>query len=621
MNAKKFTTAMMIIFFLGIAMQAYSLEISFDYNTIHMQSGSSAAATAHVENTSAGKVCFEIHSHTNDRYITAKSALGETCLNKNERTEFSIALSSKNETPRGTYNVEIELLQGNTVAATGTINLEIDKSGAIELGIPEGTAFCSEGFRKEISIDVINRENETQTVYLDAESMLFAPFFDESKVRIRGNSIESVKLILNTNETTKNGSYKIKLYARTSANYVEREILFRIKDCKQKDFEIRNIPISLEMRKGTSRTIRPTIENLTDEKITVSLSLDGNLATEHHPAEVSLYAKQSKTVEMTINAREKDAGGRHDMVFYAWTTSQEEQRKISVNVAKTHGLEIRVVDEKRVIGENAGIYAGDASNGIIEIEVKNTGDYNDTVYLSLGTFPSGTEGALSEEQFTLGKGKTRVIYATVHAAYDASAGEKTVRLTAEAAGNEVRKTLEFFVLEPLEEEASTGILQIASYPLEIAVERGGKAAVELSLYNDSDEEITVNISPSGNVLPMYAFFPQTTIPAKGTAKVSGKIVAGESINAGEYMFTLAAASRKYGDDKGITVKVTQPAQESQQTREETEEDSGILTGLFSLGALASGAGQSAMIIIIAIATISIVYLLLKSGNGKTRESK
>ncbi len=259
------------------------------------------------------------------------------------------------------------------------------------------------------------------------------------------------------------------------------------------------------------------------------------------------------------------------------------------------------------------IFACDLANGTFEIKITNTGDYNESISLDTRGLPSGITAVFSDDEFDLNAGKSTIVYLSVHASYGVSLGEKSFYVEADAGSEDYDKKLEFEVLEaPEAEEKIRGVLQIVSYPQDLKITSGEETEVEVMLYNDSDEEITVVETTSVDAPnAIYMFFPQTNVPAKETVTVKGKLVAGSSVDAGNYSFRLVSYSKDYIDEKIVSVEVESSNDSDDGDDGNDDEENGFFAGLITLGAFIPGIGGGVSILILAVVIIYVGYLLLR----------
>ena len=116
--------ALLVIF--SVFSYANALNITFDYDTVYMQTNSNASVIAQVENVSDDKVCFDVYSYIDTDEIKMIPAIKDLCLNSNERTEFSIAFISDEDADYGTYTAELELVYDDT-SLSREITLELEE--------------------------------------------------------------------------------------------------------------------------------------------------------------------------------------------------------------------------------------------------------------------------------------------------------------------------------------------------------------------------------------------------------------------------------------------------------------------------------------------------------------
>jgi len=403
-------------------MVSAEISISANYDEVNIEKSDNIGVMLNISNSSDEKICVELTPYSNYEEISAKITGNEFCLNANESTAITLSITSTGLAEEGAHYIDVEL-DYNTTTITKRINVNIEEDTGIELDAPSRKEICKIGYTKSINVTVRNLTGERQDITLAGESELFLPYFEPMEVRVDAGEERNVELKININDTTELGYYVIPIYARTDDHYVERDVGIDLIYCEEKPFEIIASTACKDLNKSEEAEFNFTLHSLINEDQIVNLTVYGDLKTDLNHTSLILKAKDYNHSFFTVTGRSSDLNGEHDMTLYAYSNKGNDEKEFCAEIEGDHVIEM-IVENNNL--EQRACSATDKE--IFEVLVKNKGDFEEEIFLSIDNPYESIGTDISDEEFLLGPNSTKTVYVTVNPAYDASIGPKTIFL-------------------------------------------------------------------------------------------------------------------------------------------------------------------------------------------------
>ncbi len=403
-----------------------AIILTSDYGYVSLEPGETQGVELRLENTTSEQVNVRLEAYAD--YAEVKPSLGkdEVWLNANEYTLFTLSILAEEDAEVGVYDVVV-VFEYDGVVASKTIRANVLGDGGVDFILPsERPVFCNEGYTKRIAIEVVNNTLEFQEVELIGVSEPFMPLFEPAKLRLDAGEGKMAELVIRTNSTTKAGIYDMPIFVRNERVNTERAVSFEIVDCEYTEaFSIEGPDSCYFMGKEEDLNIAFTITNQLAEKQEFTLYATGELTMGLGEREIELGPYESATKTVTIKTRDSDRNGNYDIKFYAMSTEGYRSTGACITVGPSHGVAMRVLTDEI---DRSACSATDFA--VFEVELQNTGDYTETIYLHTEN-PYGNIGTtVSDSIVELGARSSEIVHVSVNPSYDTPLGAKTVYLIA-----------------------------------------------------------------------------------------------------------------------------------------------------------------------------------------------
>lgn len=406
-----------------------NILITANYDTVNIEAADNIGVMLRIENLSSkDTACVELTPYPSDDELTAKIFKDEFCLRlpPNTYTKVALSITSSRFIENGNYFVDVEADSDGAII-TKRINVNIEENPGIELDAPSRKEICKTGYTKSIRITVRNLTNTRQDITLSGESELFLPYFEPMEVRIDAGEEKDVELKININDTTETDFYTIPIFARTNDHYVERDVGIDLVDCEVKPFEIIASTSCKDLNKSEDIEISFVLHSLINEDQVIDLSLVSDLKVDLNHTSLILKANDYNSSHFVVTGRNRDLNGEHKMTLYAAGMKGYEEKEFCVEIEGSHKIEMFVNNNNL---EQRSCSATDKE--IFDVLIKNNGDFDEEIFLSISNSYSTIGVDISDEEFILGAKSEKTVYVTVNPAFDAPLGAKTIYLNLES---------------------------------------------------------------------------------------------------------------------------------------------------------------------------------------------
>jgi len=565
-----------------------------------------------IENTYPEKKCFDLdvnldHEERDD--ISANPAKDSFCLNANEKTSFSMTITSFEGARVDDYDIDL-YLDYDTGSEELTVNVEvIDSEDPLDIFRATDYFVCREPYTQEIGIRLENNSSRYQTINLRASHELLMPQFEYTTTRLASGDYDEMALRIHTNYTTALTEYLIPVFARSENYFVERDIKIRLIECEEDAFDLTVTPEERVMEREEREFFTVILQSNSDEGQEVRLSSISDLPTELDSYNVYLPANAEVRLKLEVRARETDNDGTHAIEVNAWNSKETERENVRVRIESQHKIEMIIENndfDARICSATEG--------QVFEARIINKGDYDETVELTLAHVHESIQAVLSEDEIDIEVGGEKIVYVFINPSFGTPLGDYRLTLIAETNRDELREELRFRVIEG-DIYAIENVIELSSVPREIVLAPGEEKTFSFTIENPTGirmENVRIRFfgaSEGVTVFPMdlgdLGAFESTT--------VTRTIKARENVNNKVYNATIEVRADGYVTTQNTRIRVTNEAFEEDENGDESQENS-ILAGFAVLSG--SEIMLGGVIILILLIAILIVLSLLNSNESK-----
>ncbi|GEM_PF-3377758 len=586
---------------LNIFVEDYGFDFSFDKNSIILEQGQSAATIVSLKNNSTERNCYSLQASVSSRNnIEARlpEGMNSICLNADERTAFNFSVRAFNDADNDDYAASLTASDSKD-SLKKSIDVEVNEDEkSIDL-LAFKKNICKNKFNQTASVLVSNNSGETRTIELKAESELFIPSFEPEQIVLDAGDQEYVELKLNVNKTTATGNYSIPIIARTSEASIQSLASFSVITCEPAretslDIIVPSGCISLE--KGKSVNVSARIKNIGDELQNVSIAETSDLQATLSKGSAVIEPDSSVFVDMNVSAAANAKSGKRTLTIWVWSETERTGADVCIEVGKNHAIEIGQLNN------NLEIPRDEAE--IIAFNVKNNGDFSESVSVSVSNSYAKISVTTSKSSVTVASGAVETVFVVVSPQFDADLGDREITARFGTSNGTITKKINFTVVKEKTAQ-KLNVIKVLEYPLKIVAVPGTKKEFELTIENPTEDRI-VDLNAIVSGLPAGANATAAAgivLNPHETQKVRGTIEFTQNVQIGNYE---AAFEIKNNDYKTIALFTATV---------ETTTDGGTtggLTGLFALG-------SSVLLGLIALALIVLIVAAIGSSSKAKKQ--
>ncbi|MBT4192484.1 MAG: hypothetical protein HOE11_04200, partial [Candidatus Diapherotrites archaeon] len=397
--------------------------------------------------------------------------------------------------------------------------------------IHEYEATICQGEEREFSVDVTNTSSRRQTILLDADSTMLLPYFSKDKVILDSGEVETVQLNVNARHADV-GLHRILLGGDAINYHIEKYFLLDVKDCSQiheRNFIISAPQICYDVSRGQIFESSFFVRKLSDdcgfcslEEKTIDLFLFG-MPNELSYNTLTLTGSEERAVDYAIYVPRDASAGAHLLTI----TGEEKEElpfdseigfvqdeTICLNVAGESNSTINVRTQAKDIA-----WCGAE---IFELEITNTGDFDETFNLSAINLPTGVNVSFSQNTVTVYKGLSKIVYVSISTSPTTQVMDNQF-ITVVLDGNTNIETKIYFNVK---EKPSFEDLEILSSTEMVSLQGNSEGKYHLQLRNNSERDYR-NIKITFENVPTDVNIEEQIIPllAKGQViTIEGKII-------------------------------------------------------------------------------------------------
>jgi uncharacterized membrane protein len=422
-----------------------------------------------------------------------------------------------------------------------------------------------------IRATIVNDSDFDRVVKLFAENESMLPYFSKEQVSVSANSRKSVDLIVNA-AFAPLGKSTVFLRAISGDSQIEKKWDFEVVDCSdvsRKSFFVSAPTNCFNVNKGSeinsTFSVRRSTENCLEDRKLIFFSLEGM------PSVISANSAWfdcgvSKTINFKVSVPSDANAGKQNIVIKAYDGEFSDQKNVCINVQGAKDGELILLDGSKDIVRGFS----DRFN----LKVINTGDSNEIFQLEVSEVPSLTVAALSDTNFYLVKGSSKIVSVLISPKSSIFLGTHyvAVRMIKPVVKT---VTIAFNVVETAPQVQS---LEVLSYTKEISLQGLDSGRYSMVLRNNSAltlYNITVSVANAPNDININGA-TVSELPPGNQIEVSGAIYVGD-IN-GSFPVNAIVKSGNITITKDILLLVS-PAVQSAQTQNQGVNP---FAGLFAL---------------------------------------
>jgi uncharacterized membrane protein len=588
----------------------------YDFNSnikaVCLEECTSYTSEIYLTNNANETKCFNLELESDYTPFDVSLNRESFCLNKNESTTLYMSANTCGA-DHDEYEVRVYDEDNNLELF---FDYEIGSCNNFDgFRINEYDGKICQGEKRTYSVDITNTANQTKKVYLMAENVQILPFFSKDSVTLTSGQTKTVDLTINAKYAPL-GHHSILLGGDAPNYHIEKHLDLEVMDCsdiRERNFLITAPDICYDVERGQTFEGSFNVERLKDncccecewDTKSILLSIIG-MPNELAYNSLDLRCSEEKKVEYTLYVPATARAGTH---FVTIVGEEQPDAPFDTDVGFVDPKEICL----NVLGEsNSNILLRTQSKDIpwcdteiFELELINTGDFDETFDLTALDIPVGVTVFFSEDTITVPKGESKIVYVSIATDPDSIIGSNQF-ITVNLDGNISLSTKIYFNIT---QKIGSADLEFLSSIDVLAMKINQEGEFEV-MFRNNTEKTLYNIELSIENLPNDVNYSVAIIPeiASGnTARLKGKIVSGDTNGEFFPVFVLSAGSIKNKE------KFTLVIEKSEQNAD-LAAFSGLsgLSGLFSFGELSVAIGLSVFLILLLLVIILVLAALSKS---------
>ncbi len=470
--------------------------------------------------------CFDfVLDHKN--YLNASLSSSSFCLNKNETRSFYLNVDTCNA-DRSFYDLRIRDYDNDI-----ELNLEYQIGACTSFGsfeVREFDGVICNNEKRDFTVFLKNNSSEGRFFELRAENQLLLPYFSREKVFLE--PFETKELMLTVNARSILGKQTVQLSAFTDNYHIEKKLLVDVKDCsqiKERNFLIEAPSTCFNVQKGQyfegSFNVRRVnfdcpLCSLEEKSLRLFMGLQGELSEDV----VTIEGAGSKKVYYRIKIPENEPAGplfvtiRGEEIPTApfAETGFVENAQVCLNVQGTSNAFVNV--------KTGVIDIPYCESELFELEIVNSGDFEETFSLSVLEKPFGVNVHLMQEEVTVPKKSSKNIFVLVASTPDSMIADNQIAKIKLEGNISMQAILEFNI----KEKTVFDVLEILSHSSIIETRANSEKSYYIQLRNNSENNIR-NLRISFENLPEGVIAEEKiieNIAPEQVIKISGKILVG-----------------------------------------------------------------------------------------------
>ena len=587
----------------------------FDFNSnirgVCLEDCTSYTSEIYLTNNSNEEKCFEFDVESNRSTFLPTLNQTNFCLNSDESITLYL---SANTCKTDTSNSEVRVFDYDNNLEL-YFDYEIGSCNSFDgFRINEYDGKICKGEKRTYSVDVTNTSSAEKTIYLMAENSKILPYFSKDKLYLNSGETKTVDLTINAKYTPV-GHYGIFLGGDATNYHIEKYLDLEVVDCsdiRERNFLITAPDICYDVERGQTFQGSFNVEQLSKNCDECSWDTKGILLSiigmknELAYNSLDLKCSEERKVEYTLYVPANASAGTHFVTIIG-----EEQPDAPFDD------EIGFVEPKEVclnvLGEsNSNVLLRTQSKDIewcateiFELELINTGDFDESFDLTALDIPNGVSVFFSEDSVTVPEGESKIIYVSIATDPDSQIADNQF-ITVNLDGNIDLSTKIYFNIK---EKTGFQDLEFLSSTDVIAMLTNTQAIYTVTIRNNTEKTLR-NLTVDIENLPSDANYSQVIMPEIASGELitlQGKIISGDKNGEFYPVFVVSAG--------GVTnkEKFTLVIEKSEDSADLAGFSAlGGLFGLFSFGELSLAIGMSVFLILLLLVIILVLVALSKS---------
>jgi len=588
----------------------------FDFNSnlksVCLEECTSYTSEITLKNNTIETKCFNFEVERDIPTLNVSLNKESFCLNKNEITTLYL---SANTCGSDSDNYEVKVFdQSNNLELY--FDYEIGSCNNFDgFRINEYDGKICQGEKRTYTVDVKNTSSDTKTISLLAENSRILPYFSKEKLTLNSGQTKSVDLTINAKYATL-GHYNILLGGDATNYHIEKSLDLEVVDCseiKERNFLITAPDICYDVERGQTFQGSFNVERLIDhcccecewDTKSILLSMVG-MRNELAYNSLDLRCSEEKKVEYTLYVPSTAKAGTHFVTIVG-----EEQLDVPFDD------EVGFVEPKEiclnVLGEsNSNILLRTQSKDIewcdteiFELELTNTGDFDEAFDLSATDIPVGVRVFFSEDTVMVLKKQSKIIYVSIATNPNSKVLDNQY-ITVNLDGNIDLSTKIYFNIK---EKVGSQDLEFVSSTDVLAIKANSEAKYFVTIRNNTERTLN-NVTLNIENLPSDANYSQVIVPKLLSGEIvtiEGKIISGDTNGTFYPFFVISSGDIKNKEKFTLVI-------------EKSEGNAGLaafsglfgLFGMFGFGEISLVIGMSIFLILLLLVIILVLMALSKS---------
>ncbi|MBT4870858.1 MAG: hypothetical protein HON47_04750, partial [Candidatus Diapherotrites archaeon] len=588
----------------------------FDFNSnkkaVCLEECTSYTSEISLTNNSGTNKCFNFDLEVDSGYFDVSLNKESFCLNDNETTTLYL---SANTCDADDDDYEVKIIDEDN-DLTMYFDYEIGSCNNFDgFKIIEYDGKICQGEKRTYSVDVTNTSNDDKTISLLAENSKLLPYFSKQEITIDDGDTKTVDLTINAKYASL-GHYSIFLGGDATNYHIEKYLDLEVMDCsniKERNFILHAPEICYDVERGQTFEGSFNVERLKDncccecswDTKSILLSIVG-MPNELAYNSLEMRCSEEKKVEYSLYVPSEAKAGTH---FVTILGEEQADAPFDNEIGFVEPEEICL----NVLGEsNSNVLLRTQAKDIewcdteiFELELTNTGDFDETFSLTATDIPVGVTVMFSEDLVTVLKDNSKIIYVSVATDPD-SVVKDNQYFTVNLDGNIPMSTKIYFNIK---EKYESQDLEFLSSTEVLVLGTNEEAKYSVMIRNNTEKTLD-NVLVNIENLPSDANYGELIIPELASGEVvtmEGKIIAGDTNGTFYPVFVISSGNIKNKEKFTLVIEKS----------EESSELAGFsglsgLFGLFSLGEMSVVIGLSVFLILLLLIIILALAALSKS---------
>jgi len=559
-----------VIFFTSLISINASASIYAEKSTLALEKDSSATALIHIRNDTGERVKVELKARPYNSFISYEFSSNNFYLNSGEETVTSLNFYSSNDAPTGENEVEVTAkyydYYGNYSLQEERTILHVNilpsyNTEAEQINVSYSKKNLCKDRENTIQVRIENNSPYTKELRISTDSELFLPIVVEDRLEMEGYESRYINIKINPSEQLENDSYTINLFIETPDTLIKKAIEFNLTECEketQRLFELEFEGACTSIEKNKEKRIYFTLKNLTSEEQTVKLAVVGDIPTELNQKKLVLEPREERYSFLTVKPEQDKTIGYHSIELHAFNDYFSTSDTKCIQVQKLHSIKAKLIKDFLEIEKG--------TSKIFEIEIQNSGDYDEEFSAKIKQKPPEVNVTFSEKNFIVEKNSKKIIYISINPLLKAESGTQKVIVSLRDSET-INLTLNFNVKEESKPKAGEGFIEIESYPKTIELQAGKTTQIKLSIKNVSGQDLeNIKVYLEGIGEEITAGEPSIEELTDGkTASLSMNITVPENMKDTSFKAEIIVEGEEFKQSKEFEIKVNESKGEEKET--------------------------------------------------------